>query len=289
MELFFAMGKILGSMREDKEVNMERVLISAVILTKNEEARISDCIKSVLGWASEVIVVDDESMDRTREIAKSLGAKVLERKMDIEGKQRNWAYSQARNEWVLSLDADERLTEALKKEIEENLSKSDSETSVFIIPRKNFIGDYWIRGGGLYPAAQMKLFKKDKFKWEEVEVHPRSIMLGGTRSFLKHDLLHYTYKDWGDFLNKLNRQTTQEARKWYNLSLVEPKKASYKMNLVHMLWRCTDRFVRAFFAKKGYQDGFIGFMIAYFSSLYQIVSFAKYRELISHDQVKKKI
>lgn len=266
---------------------MSKVPISVVILAKNEERRISECIKSVLGWADEVIVVDDESTDRTKDIAKELGAKVLLRKMDIEGRHRNWAYSHARNEWVFSLDADERPTEELKEEIGEKLF-SDPECSVFIIPRKNFIGDYWIKGGGLYPAAQMKLFKKDKFKWEEAEVHPRSIMLGGRRMFLKNDLLHYTYKDWGDFLNKLNNQTTLEARKWHKLSFEDPKKARYKMNLIHTAWRALDRFIRSFFIKKGYRDGFTGAIVAYFASLYQIVSFAKYVEMESHRRSQEK-
>lgn len=261
---------------------MSRIPLSVVILAKNEEERIEDCIKSVGEWVDEVIVIDDESIDNTPQLAKELGAKVFTRKMDIEGRHRNWAYSQAKNEWVLSLDADERLTEELKKEIELILTSS-LEHNAFTIPRRNFIGDYWIRWGGLYPSAQLKLFRKDKFKWEEVEVHPRADLVGKC-GHLKGDLIHYTYKDWASFLRKLNNQTTLEAKKWYKLSLTNPKKARYKMNLLHALWRTWDRFMRAFFSKRGYRDGFIGFMVAYFSSLYQIVSYAKYRDLVKKDE-----
>ena len=148
---------------------MSRIPLSIVILAKNEEARIRACIKSVGEWASEVIVIDDESTDNTPQIAKELGTKVLVRRMDIEGKHRNWAYSKASNEWVLSLDADERLTEELKGEIESILA-SNPEHNAFTIPRRNFIGDYWIRWGGMYPSAQLKLFRKDKFKWEEINI-----------------------------------------------------------------------------------------------------------------------
>jgi len=257
---------------------MEKLKLSVVILTKNEEVRIVDCIKSVIDWVDEVIVVDDESSDKTVEIAKSLGAKVLIKKMEVEGKHRNWAYNQARNEWILSLDADERVTEELKGEINAVLSK-DTVYDAFTIPRKNFIGNYWIKGGGLYPSPQLKLFRKDKFRWEEVEVHPRAF-LKGKCGHLKSPLLHYTYRNWEDYLRKLNRQTTLEALKWYKLSLKNPKKARYKMNLIHALWRAVDRFIRVFIVKKGYKDGFIGFMIAYFSSLYQIVSYAKYKEYV---------
>jgi glycosyltransferase involved in cell wall biosynthesis len=263
---------------------MGTIPVSVVILTKNEERRVSDCIQSVRDWVDEIIVVDDESSDKTREIAENLGVKVICRKMDIEGKHRNWAYAQAKNEWVLSIDADERPTEGLKSEISD-LLRIQQDCNAFTIPRKNFIGDYWIKGGGLYPAPQLKLFRKDKFRWEEVEVHPRAFLDGLPRQ-LKNDLIHYTYKDWGDFLRKLDRQTTLEAIKWHKLSFENPKKARYKMNVIHALWRVMDRFVRTFVFKKGYKDGFTGFMIAYFASLYQIVSFAKYREL---DSQKKRI
>jgi len=101
-------------------------------------------------------------------------------------------------------------------------------------------------------------------------------------------LLHYTYRDWHDFLKKLNNQTTLEAKKWYKVYLENPKKARYKMNLPHALWRTMDRFVRAYFVKKGYRDGFVGFMVAYFSSLYQIISYAKYREILYKEEKIKR-
>jgi len=142
---------------------VNKIPLSVIILARNEETRITDCIKSVSGWADEIIVIDDESADRTKEISESLGARVIVRKMDIEGRHRNWSYGQAKNEWILSLDADERPTEELKNEITETLSRKPEENA-FAIPRKNFIGDYWIKGGGLYPASQLKLFRKGKFK-----------------------------------------------------------------------------------------------------------------------------
>jgi len=256
---------------------MNKTKLSIVILAKNEETRIKDCLSSVVGWADEVIVIDDESADRTVAIATELGAKVFIKKMDIEGAHRNWAYAKAANEWILSLDADERPTDELKEEISALLPTNPIQ-SAFTIPRRNFIGNYWLRWGGQYPSAQLKLFKKNKFKWEEVEVHPRPVMEGECGHLTK-DLIHYTYRDWADFLKKLNNQTSLEATKWYKLSLENPKKAQYKMNTFHALWRTLDRFIRTYFAKKGYRDGFNGFMIAYFASLYQIVSYAKYREL----------
>lgn len=254
-----------------------RPKISVVIITKNEERRIRDCLDSVKGWADEIIVVDDESTDKTREIAALYTDKIFIRKMHNEGEHRNWAYEKAENGWILSLDADERLTLPLKKEIDNILSRKH-EFDAFAIPRKNFIGNYWIKGAGLYPSAQLKLFRKDRFKWEEVEVHPRAL-LKGKCGVLNEPMLHYTYRDFEDFLHKLNRQTSWEAKKWFNIYKVNPSKADYKMNFFHMLWRVLDRFIRSFFVKKGYKDGFIGFVVSSFSSLYQFVSYIKYWEL----------
>ena len=149
---------------------MDKVPLTVVILAKNEERRIEDCLKSVIDWAQEIIVVDDESCDSTVEISRRLGAKVLIKNMDIEGQHRNWAYAQGSNSWILSLDADERVTPELRDELKEIIN-SNPIPNAFTIPRRNFIGDYWIRWGGQYPAAQIKLFRPDKFKWEEAEVH----------------------------------------------------------------------------------------------------------------------
>ncbi|HEO63903.1 MAG TPA: glycosyltransferase family 2 protein, partial [Candidatus Omnitrophica bacterium] len=164
-----------------------RPKISVCIISKNEELRIADCIKSVLGWADEIIVVDDESTDRTTEIAESLGAKVLRRKMDIEGRHRNWAYAQARNDWVFSVDCDERPTDELKSEIKSVIAATDC--ACFDMPFRNYIGDYWIRWGGWYPSPKVKLFHKSRFKYEEVDIHPR-IFVEGECGHLKGDVIH---------------------------------------------------------------------------------------------------
>ena len=116
--------------------------LTVVVLTKNEEGRIAKCLDSVK-WADEIIVVDDESTDKTLEIVRRYTDKIFIKKMDIEGKHRNWAYAQARNLWVLSLDADEIVTPELKEEIERVLSGSPKENG-FTIPRRNYIGDYWV-------------------------------------------------------------------------------------------------------------------------------------------------
>jgi len=245
-----------------------QIPLSVVILAKNEAGRIRDCIQSV-AWADEVFVVDDESTDETIRLAESMGARVLQRKMEIEGRHRNWAYAQARHEWVLSLDADERVTPELAMELAE-LFRRGAPFETYSIPRRNYIGNRWIRHGGWYPSAQLKLFKRSVFRWEETTVHPRAISdrPSGT---LHHDLLHYTYRDLKDFVDKMNRQTTLEAEKW-----VMDRR---RMSLGKALWRTIDRFFRAFIGKRGYKDGQLGFILAVMGGMYQVISYAKYWEM----------
>lgn len=247
----------------------EKVPLSVVVLTKNEQSRIAKCLDSV-NWADEIIVVDDESTDKTVEIAKAYTDRVFIRKMDIEGRHRNWAYAQAKNLWILSIDADEVVTPELRGEIEKVFSNEPKENG-FTIPRRNYIGDYWVKYGGWYPSSQLKLFRKDKFRYEDVSVHPRAFM-DDPCGHLKQDLLHYSYRNLEDFLHKLNNQTTREAEKWF----VQNK----PMRLGRFIWRGIDRFVRTYIGRRGYKDGFMGLVIAFYAGFYQFISYLKYRELV---------
>ena len=247
---------------------MDKAPVTVVVLTKNEEKNIAECLASVHDWADEVLVIDDGSTDRTVEIARDYATRVLHRPMDSEGKHRNWAYAQAKNDWVLSIDADERVSPELREEISAALK--DPQVEGFNVPLRNFIGRYWMRYGGMYPAAKLRLFRKDCFRYEEASVHPRVFFEGKVETLTK-DILHYGYRDFAHLLSKLNNQTTLEARKWYT--------DRRKMSLGKAMWRTWDRFFRTYVVKKGFKDGLVGFMIAVFNALYQLVSYAKYWEL----------
>ena len=244
-------------------------MLSVVIVAKNEEAAIADCLKSVKGWADEIILVDDESTDKTVSIAGEYADKVEVKKMKVEGTHRNYAYSLSKNDWVLSLDADETVTAELKEEIDGVLSQK-VEYTAYSIPLRNYIGTYWIKYGGWYPAAKVRLFRKTKFKYEDAGVHPR-IFLEGECGHLKSDIIHKGYPDIGHFLGSLNYQTTKEAQKWF-----EDKR---KMSLTRALRKTMDRSFRAYILKQGYRDGFIGLVVAVFAGLYQFITYAKYRQL----------
>ena len=143
---------------------------------------------------------------------------------------------------------------------------------------RNYIGNYWVRYGGWYPSAQLKLFRKDKFMWEEAEVHPRAFLNGPTGQ-LKGDIIHYSYKDLGDFMSKMNHQTSLEAAKW-----VKDKR---RMGLGRAMRRTLDRFMRTYFRKKSHRDGIIGLIVAGFAGFYQFLSYAKYWDLKRSKKIGK--
>lgn len=245
------------------------------MIVKNEEFNIKEALGSVKGWADEIVIVDDESNDRTVSIIKEYTHKIFARKMDLEGKQRNYAVSRTINDWVMWLDADERMTTELQKEINDVLSKNTGETVAYWIPRKNYIGDYWLRYGGWYPAPHIKLYNKNFVKWKEVPydvVHPGIEIAEGFRgATLKNHLIHYGFKNIENFVTKVNRQSTLEAIKWH----IQGK----KLGLIHGLWKGLERFGKGYICKRGYKDGYYGLVAAVLSGFYQFAAYSKLKEI----------
>lgn len=252
---------------------MEKVPVSVVVIAKNEEENMADCLKSVQ-WASEVIVLDDNSSDRTVEIARRFTDKVFTRKMDIEGAHRNYAYSLASNKWVLSLDADERASAELESELR-RLFETGPKDKAYTIPIKTYIGKRWIKHAGWYPAPKVRLFDKESFKYEEAEVHPR-VFIDGSCGHLKSDIIHYSYRDFHDFFVSLNNQTTLEAKKWF--------KEKRKINFIKMYRKALSRFLKAYVQKGGFKDGLLGFAISWAGALYQFMSYIKYKEMLENQK-----
>lgn len=247
----------------------DKVPLSVVVITKNEASRLRDCLKSV-DWADEIVVVDDRSTDGTPDIAREFTPNVSSREMDIEGRHRNHAYALAKHEWVLSLDADERVTPELRDEIAALLKKGP-DCNGYAIPRRNFVGDFWARHGGMYPSAQLRLFRKDKFRYDEqAEVHPQAYM-PDPRGNLQNDVLHYTYRDFTDAIAKLDRQTDLEAKKWF--------RENRRVGVLSALRKSVDRFWKSYFGKKGHKDGVVGLFLAVNSGMYQFLSFVKYWQM----------
>ena len=260
--------------------SIHKLPLSVLIMTKNEEKNLPDCLNSV-SFAEEVIILDDESTDKTGEIAQALGATVVQRKMDYEGRHRNYGYGLSKNKWVLSLDADERVTPELETEIRNLFNSNDLYVySGYSIPRRNYLGKKWLKHGGQYPSAQIRLFQRGKFEYEEFEeVHPKP-KFGGPYRQLNHDIIHYSYKDFSDWVNRLNRHSSLEAKKWH--------REKRRPRLLRKLRKTIDRFLKAFILKKGYKDGFDGFMMAFGGGFYQLLTYAKYRDILKSENKNNK-
>ena len=247
----------------------KKLPISVVVITGNVEANIEDCLKSV-GWADEIVIVDNHSKDKTLEIARKYTDKIYPDTWDAEGKIRNRAYQRASNEWVLTLDPDERVSEELRAQIEDFLVKGTEFDAYSVAMKSMFGGTYWIRHGGWYPASRIKMFKKDKFRYEDAEIHPRAF-LDGKEGRLSGDIVHYCYNDFTHVVAKMNVQSTLEAKKWL--------RDKRKMDLGIACMRVFSRFFKMYIQKAGFKDGIIGFMMAWQWATYQLLSYVKYWQM----------
>ena len=240
--------------------------ISVTVITKNEEKNISDCLNSVK-WADEIIVVDSESTDRTVEIAKQFTDKVFNRKWGGYVPQKRYALSLASNEWVLSLDADERVTPELKDEI---INLSPNEYSGFKIRRKNFLMNKEITSCGWEKDFQLRLFKKAKTNLNERLVHEKFIVEGKIGT-LKSPIVHFTFSSFEEYLAKINSYTSLKAQELFQ----KKKKVGS--------WTIFSHTVAAFFAffilRKGFKDGLYGLIISLLHSYSTMMNYIKLWEL----------
>ena len=240
--------------------------ISVTIITKDEEKNISDCLKSV-AWADEIIVVDSESTDRTVELAKKFTDKVIIRKWEGYVPQKRYVLSLANNEWVLSLDADERVTAELKEEI---LNLSPGEFSGFKIRRKNFLLKKEITSCGWEKDYQLRLFKKGKTDLNERLVHEKFVTEGKVGT-LKNPMLHFTFSSFEEYLAKINSYTSLKAQELF--------KKKKKVGGWTIFSHTVSAFFAFFFIRRGFRDGVYGLIISLLHSVSTMMNYVKLWEL----------
>lgn len=240
--------------------------IAAVVITKNEERNIADCLDT-LGWVDEVIVVDAESTDRTVEIAKGATPNVFVRPWPGYGPQKNFGIDQARAEWILIVDADERVPEALRDEIVALLRRNpDPETAGYEIPRRNYFYGKWIEGGGLYPDYQLRLFRRTAGRYDDVLLH-ENFRLAGTTGRLEQPLDHYSMPTIAHHVRKMMRYTSLGAQ--------EKLKTASRIGAWTIATHHLGTVLKTFFARRGYRDGLHGVIVAMFAGLHTFVKYAK--------------
>ena len=288
---------------------MKEVKLSVVLATRNEEKNISDCLKSVKDIAGEIIVVDESSEDKTRELARSLGAEVYKVKhSSIFHKTKQIALDKAKGEWILQLDADERVTPLLAKEINEvinltseqiksrqnpyelkrklferhealvknkfSFNSNSSEIDAFLLPRKNlFLGAPLIHAG-VYPDPAIRLVKNGKAYFPSKSVH-ENMTVKGNIAWLFNDLLHEDSPTFNRYIERFNRYTDLHAE--------ELKKENVKLNAFQFFLYSFPipfgNFIKLYIRHRGYLDGMRGFVWSLFSSLHYPIAYFKYCEM----------
>ena len=243
------------------------VPLSVVVVTFNEEANIARCLAALAGVADEVLVVDSFSTDRTVEICRQHGARVVENAFAGYVEQKNFATAQARFDHVLQLDADEVLTPELQAEIRQ--LKADWHHAGYTLPRLTNYCGHWVRHGGWYPDRKLRLYDRRRGRWTGLLLHERyELDAGETTGALQADLLHYSYDSVEQHVNQLNKFTSIAADE---LVLRGRTRVSWAQVLLRPVWK----FVHGYFFRLGFLDGFAGLCIAGISAGGVFLKFAK--------------
>lgn len=285
----------------------KRQTISVVLATFNEEANIKACLDSVKDWVDEMIIVDENSTDKTKEIAESLGAKVyLEPHEQIFHITKNKAINKAKSIWILQLDADERVTPEMKKEIIGILEgeyfgfdnwisplrksvnkivkifpepgKLAKPASAYWLPRKNFFLTRYLKNTGQYPDPVIRLFQKGKAILPAKDVHEQ-MKVDGIIGWLKTDLDHYATPDFSRYLLRENRYSSLQARLYKEARL----KVNFGNTIKFLFLKPTGTFLNLYFRRRGFLDGFPGFVFSLYSGLHHAFSYMKLWELYKNE------
>ncbi|MBU2548899.1 MAG: glycosyltransferase family 2 protein [Proteobacteria bacterium] len=244
--------------------------LSVVIITLNEEANIRDCLESVV-WADEIIVMDSGSTDRTVEICREYTDRVVFREWEGYSPQRNAVIGMARGDWVLSLDADERVTPELAVELRSLLARSDDAgPDGYWVPYKVFYRGRWLRHGGFYPDSTLRLHRLGRGGFGERAVH-ESLQIDGPIGRMRGHLEHHTYRSVSDYLDRMQIYT--------DLSAQEYLRQGRRTGPIRMSLRAAFTFFNMYVVKAGFLDGYEGFLMAVLYSVYTFTKYAKLKEL----------
>jgi glycosyltransferase involved in cell wall biosynthesis len=239
--------------------------LSVVIITRNEAANIRACLESVR-FADEIVVVDTASTDGTPEICREFGAQVFDQPFLGYGPQKNFGIDRAAGEWSLNVDADERVSDSLREEIQAVIAAADA-CDGYWIARQNYFGDTWIRHGGWFPDYNLRLFRKSKGRFNERSVH-EAVQVNGSVGKLRAPLVHRTCRDFAEF--------AQRQERYAELAAAELAREGRRAGALDLWLRPPLTFLKMYLLKRGCFDGVKGFTLA---RLYARYTRRKYERL----------
>ncbi len=250
---------------------MKNIKLSVAIATFNEQDNIVDCLESVKNLADEIVIVDGNSIDLTAQLAIKFGAKVIKTKnLDMFHINKNMAIEKCQGEWILLLDADERITPDLSKEIK-MIIKSAPKENGFWINRKNWFLGGFLTKGGAYPDPVIRLFRRGKGKLPEISVHEQ-IKIDGDVGQLNNDIIHLADPDFSRYLTRANRYTDRTADFYKSKNINKNIINTIYYFIIKPVITFTDIYVK----HGGFKDGFRGFIWAIFSASHHFYAFSKY-------------
>jgi glycosyltransferase involved in cell wall biosynthesis len=241
--------------------------ISILVITKNEAHNISECLESVR-WADEIVIVDAESKDETVATAKKYTDRIFVRPWLGFAAAKQFGLEQCSNEWILWLDADERVMPELADEIR-TVMKGEPEQAAFTVARRAYFLGRWIQHSGWYPGRVARLFNRKRARFNTAAVH-EGLVIDGPIGNLRSDLLHFTDPNIYHYFSKYNRYTTLAAEE----AFAKQKRSGLSDLLIRPAWQ----FIRMYILRLGILDGVQGLLLALFSSSYVFTKYAKLRE-----------
>ena len=247
-----------------------KVKISVVIITLNEEKNIERCLLSVSNIADDIVVVDSYSTDNTEDICRKHGVRFVQHKFEGHIEQKNWAITQSKYPYILSLDADEAISEELGMDIIQ--IKSDWKYDGYIMKRLNYFCGKWIRHCGWYPDKKLRLWDSRKGKWEGINPHDKFVLVkGSSTSQLKGNILHYSFYSISQHLNQIDKFSGIKAHAEFDMGR--------RSNIFKIVFIPMFKFFMNYIIRLGFLDGYYGFIVCKNSAFYAYIRYVKLKQL----------
>jgi glycosyltransferase involved in cell wall biosynthesis len=246
--------------------------LSVTVIALNQEDNIVPCLESA-SFADEIVLVDTGSTDRTVELAGGFTDRIFTTAWRGFGATKNYALSQAAGDWIFSLDTDERIPAGLREEIMQ-VVRDDGPLAGYRVPRKNYFGGRWVRRGGWYPDLTLRLFKRDRGRFREREVH-EEVLVDGSVGALHTPLLHYSYQSVSEYIARNDRYARLAAR--------ELAKSGRRPCAGELLWRPAAAFLNRYFLKLGLLEGLTGYTLAVLFAMYTFLKYYYLRQLLNEE------